>query len=253
MGIEGRLTIELDRAADGMGRAAIASSRPLGLARVFVGKTADETVRTLPVLFNVCGLAQGAAAAQACERALAIEVGRQTQCIRQLLVSVETLREHLVRAVMDWPRFLGSAPQTDDMLRGMRLCVRMRRGLDPDSAALAIGGQARLDVERLSAEMKEMVQLIEELVMGEPIEAWRARTTPARFVAWTAAARTPSQRLVQHVIDRGYEVVGVCREQSVGKLDAFQGRITVIPGATNDRQVIQSECARVLEGPHKDD
>jgi hypothetical protein len=51
------------------------------------------------------------------------------------------------------------------------------------------------------------------------------------------------QYMVQHALDRGYEVVGVCREKSVGKLDAFRGRITVIPGATNDRQVIQQAVA----------
>ena len=45
--------------------------------------------------------------------------------------------------------------------------------------------------------------------------------------------------MVQHSLDRGYEVVGVCREKSVGKLDAFKGRITVIPGKTNDRTVIR--------------
>lgn len=45
--------------------------------------------------------------------------------------------------------------------------------------------------------------------------------------------------MVQHALDRGHEVVGVCREQSVAKLDAFKGRITVIPGQTNDRQVIK--------------
>jgi hypothetical protein len=47
------------------------------------------------------------------------------------------------------------------------------------------------------------------------------------------------QYMVWHALDRGYEVVGVCRERSVGKLEAFKGRITVIPGATNDPQVIQ--------------
>jgi hypothetical protein len=55
--------------------------------------------------------------------------------------------------------------------------------------------------------------------------------------------------MVQHALDRGYEVVGVCRERSVEKLDAFKGRITVIPGATNDREVIKravSGCDGVL-------
>jgi hypothetical protein len=51
------------------------------------------------------------------------------------------------------------------------------------------------------------------------------------------------QYMVQHALDRGYAVVGVCRERSVGKLDAFKGRITVIPGATDDPQVIQKAVA----------
>jgi NADPH:quinone reductase-like Zn-dependent oxidoreductase len=49
--------------------------------------------------------------------------------------------------------------------------------------------------------------------------------------------------MVQHALERGYEVVGVCRERSVGKLDEFKGRITVVPGATNDRQVIRKAIA----------
>jgi len=51
------------------------------------------------------------------------------------------------------------------------------------------------------------------------------------------------QYMVQHALDREYEVVGVCREQSVGKLDKFKGRITVVPGATNDPDVIRRAIA----------
>jgi NAD(P)H-binding len=49
--------------------------------------------------------------------------------------------------------------------------------------------------------------------------------------------------MVQHALDRGHKVVGVCRERSVSKLEAVKGRITVIPGATNDRLVIQQAVA----------
>jgi NAD(P)-dependent dehydrogenase (short-subunit alcohol dehydrogenase family) len=51
------------------------------------------------------------------------------------------------------------------------------------------------------------------------------------------------QYMVQHALDRGYEVVGVCRERSVSKLDAFKGLITIVPGATNDREVISKAVA----------
>lgn len=49
--------------------------------------------------------------------------------------------------------------------------------------------------------------------------------------------------MVRHALDRGHEVVGVCREQSVGKLEEFRGRMTVVPGATNDRRVIEKAVA----------
>ena len=36
--------------------------------------------------------------------------------------------------------------------------------------------------------------------------------------------------MVQHALDRGYEVAGVCREQSLSKLAQFEERITIFPG-----------------------
>ncbi|MCA9651508.1 MAG: NAD(P)H-binding protein [Myxococcales bacterium] len=50
--------------------------------------------------------------------------------------------------------------------------------------------------------------------------------------------------MVQHALDRGYEVVGVCRPESVDKLAELAERITIVPGRTNDREVI----GRALRG-----
>ncbi|MCB1964802.1 MAG: NAD(P)H-binding protein [Candidatus Accumulibacter sp.] len=49
--------------------------------------------------------------------------------------------------------------------------------------------------------------------------------------------------MVQHALDRGYDVVGVCRQGSVGKLDDFKARIMIVAGATNDRAVIRQAVA----------
>lgn len=49
--------------------------------------------------------------------------------------------------------------------------------------------------------------------------------------------------MVETALDRGYDVVAVCREQSVGKLDAYRGRIEVVPGETNDPEVISRAVA----------
>jgi hypothetical protein len=49
--------------------------------------------------------------------------------------------------------------------------------------------------------------------------------------------------MVRHCLDRGHEVVGVCREQSVGKLAELADRITIVPGASDDREAIARAVA----------
>ena len=49
--------------------------------------------------------------------------------------------------------------------------------------------------------------------------------------------------MVQHALDHGYEVTGVCRAKSVAKLDRFKGRMKIFPGTTNDRAVIKRAVA----------
>ncbi len=55
--------------------------------------------------------------------------------------------------------------------------------------------------------------------------------------------------MVQHCLNKGYEVVGVCREKSVHKLEAYKDKMTIIPGQTNDPEIIKKavkNCDGVL-------
>ena len=74
----------------------------------------------------------------------------------------------------------------------------------------------------------------------EAAQGRRKAGGPARArVCVVGASGKLGRYMVQHALDRGYEVVAVCREVSVDKLEEFSGRITIIPGATDDRQVIE--------------
>jgi hypothetical protein len=68
-------------------------------------------------------------------------------------------------------------------------------------------------------------------------------TTQPKKVCIIGASGKLGRYMVQHALDRGYEVVGVCREKSIAKLDALKGRITIIPGQTNDREVVKKAVA----------
>lgn len=66
---------------------------------------------------------------------------------------------------------------------------------------------------------------------------------PVTRVCIVGASGKLGQYMIEHALARDYEVVGVCREKSVGKLARFEGRITVVPGPTNDREVIRRAVA----------
>ncbi|MFI6980944.1 NAD(P)-dependent oxidoreductase [Embleya sp. NPDC050154] len=68
-------------------------------------------------------------------------------------------------------------------------------------------------------------------------------TDRMKKVCIVGASGKLGQYMVRQALDRGYEVVGVCRERSVPKLAAFDGRITVVPGPTNDPEVIRRAVA----------
>jgi Ni,Fe-hydrogenase I large subunit len=68
----------------------IESTRPLHTSCLFIGKTPEQTLKILPLLFNVCGVAQSFAAFQA----LGIAQNSAEITARNLLLNVEIIREH---------------------------------------------------------------------------------------------------------------------------------------------------------------
>jgi NAD(P)-dependent dehydrogenase (short-subunit alcohol dehydrogenase family) len=91
----------------------------------------------------------------------------------------------------------------------------------------------------------ETMDRSKELLQQRPVEG-DVRTNGAqraKKVCIVGASGKLGQYMVQHALDRGYEVVGVCRQESVAKLDPFKGRISIVGGATDDREVIKRAVA----------
>ena len=77
----------------------------------------------------------------------------------------------------------------------------------------------------------------------------RSDRRPTHRVCIVGVSGKLGQYMAQHALDRGYEVVGVCRAGSVAKLGPLRERITVVPGSTNDREVIKravADCDGIL-------
>jgi hypothetical protein len=98
--------------ADGrVSAVSVVSQRP-AVAQVLRGRPADEAVRLVPLLFALCGKAQGRAAA------LALAAARGEECGARIDAAIQTeaLREHLWRWLLDLPPLLGEAPLREEFI-----------------------------------------------------------------------------------------------------------------------------------------
>ncbi|OHC64098.1 MAG: hypothetical protein A2040_15940 [Rhodocyclales bacterium GWA2_65_19] len=98
--------------ADGrVGAVDVASERP-AVAQALRGRPADKAVRLVPLLFALCGQAQGRAAT------LALDAARGKECRAHLdpAIQREALREHLWRWLLDLPLLLGEAAMRQEFV-----------------------------------------------------------------------------------------------------------------------------------------
>lgn len=116
--------VRLQVAIDGerVSRVSVASERP-AVGQALRGRAADEAVRLVPLLFALCGHAQGRAAA------LALAAARGSLWEAQLdpAVQREALREHLMRWLIDLPPLLGEVPLREDFVAAANWLAKDRR------------------------------------------------------------------------------------------------------------------------------
>lgn len=107
----GCIRLTLASAEGRIGAVNVASERPQ-VAQALRGRPADAAVRLVPLLFALCGKAQGRAA----ELALAAARGEEFPAQIDRAIQHEALREHLWRWLLDLPPLLGAPALKDEFV-----------------------------------------------------------------------------------------------------------------------------------------
>ncbi|MGE5152865.1 MAG: Ni,Fe-hydrogenase I large subunit [Bdellovibrio bacteriovorus] len=222
----GRLQIRIDPNG-----AVIDSSRPWGAARIFVGRGPAETARLLPTLFSICATAQSAACAGALEEAQGLASSPTATALRQRLVDAETLREHLWRILLDWPRFLDLGPDAPAMAAVMEVYARLRSALIQGQSPFEPGAFAPgWNPEVADRPAAELAALVRERVLGMGPAEWLASIRGFdALAAWCERTDTVAARVLERILAQGLEDLGRCEigalpaEPDLAELDALLG------------------------------
>lgn len=176
----------------------IESSRPLAAAQVLRGRTPEEAVQLVPLLFSLCGKAQSVAAATACEQALGHPTEPAESARRHFSLNLERVREHALRLLLEWPLMLGlQADQT-----GAAQILRLHRSLQ------AAGGTS--PPAETAAACQALIKRVRECILGDQ---WR----PTEPVPWVPGPEGTSDtamvpRLFQTLERRGWSRLGADAE-----------------------------------------
>ncbi len=211
MGIEGHLSIGLRTACGCVDQVSIDSSRPLYAARVFHGKRVSEALKMLPMLFSVCGAAQACAGVRACEQALGVRAVACIERLRDCLVGMETMREHLWRILLDWPIFLEQMPAKNGMTGMLALQCDHRLALTVGQDPFQLCVTDRFPASRPSRDfVREASLILERRVFGMSPAHWLDIDSSKALEKWAASATTVAARLLRHVMQMQWSEVGCC-------------------------------------------
>jgi hypothetical protein len=163
----GCIRIRLAPGGGGIGSIAVASERPQ-VSSVLRGRPADAAVSLVPLLYALCGKAQGRAA----ELALAAARGQAMAPGIDPAIAAEAAREHLWRWLLDLPPLLGDSPLKEEFTAALGCIASDQRASlatlldDPRLARFA----ARLD--DLDAVPDAMATLLPAMDAAASLRHW---------------------------------------------------------------------------------
>ena len=199
MAIEGSLQIKLHYHRNRVQQVDIESRRPLQAIRIFHGKTMTQLLQTLPMLYHVCGMAQASAAVTACEQAMAIHAAETTRQAREMLVWIETAREHLWRIMIDWAGNLEVEKNKGAIVQWQHYLPRLTKSLFTDDKGFFPGAQVNVHVDAAQAVIQELKHLLEKAVFAMPAEHWLGNMDRTALQQWCENKDTVAAKMLRQV------------------------------------------------------
>ncbi len=188
MPIEGELTVRLAWDGRRVTAVGIKSSRPFAAARILTGRIPADAAATVPMLFAICGGAQGAAAAGALSAAGATDVAAEP-ARHAHGVALETIQEYCWRILIDWPQAMGFAANATPVAAVRHAIAAAARNADGRSSALG-------NVPAMRELGAQLSRLAEQAIYGIPPAAWLEMADRAALDAWIArGSSTPAKLL----------------------------------------------------------
>ena len=186
----------------------IASSRPGAVAQVLIGKTPDQVLDTIPLLFTLCGNAQAYAALLASRAVLDMKIEPDVDSARNMLVQLETLREHAWRILLDWPVFVGLAQDKAALAALLKFDALFKRHLFRHGEAFKLDSRLDIDAAQLTRLIDELEALLDTSIFNGRLADFQAITGEAQLRDWLKQNDALPADLLNYLYRQDWAAVG---------------------------------------------
>lgn len=217
--IEGQLNIDLYPNKIAQARVEISSSRPLQASRVMIGKTPEEVLKVLPLMYNVCGVAQARTSLKAIQSNLSLSEPRNAEAARDMLVLVETAREHLFRILIDWPALFKLEQDQSQLPLLGRLIKEFKMALFANGDAFSLGSQLQPDGQLIRQLIDQLENTLQQAIYHQPTEQWLQINDIDTLYSWSKGHDSTATNSLSIICDHGWTSQGFSRLDSLPELD----------------------------------
>ena len=203
---EGEIEIDLYPGSDNPVR--IESSRPLQISQLLTGKTVEQASDIIPLLFNVCAMAQSRASQLALCSALDQGNDPIRETARDILVLIENAREHLLRLSLDWPTLYAVQGKVISVAEIMPLLADTTRALFTDHKPFALHAPVLFEAGKLISILDKLTRLVSDQILGMDTEQWLDIRDHDDFLNWVDRADTIAAEAIRFVIRQQWTGLG---------------------------------------------
>ncbi len=218
--IEGQIVIDMHSHNNKVVSVEIQSSRPLQVQGILIGKSPHQVLSMIPLMYNICGIAQARTSLLAIQRCLSIELDPAMEIARDMLVLVENAREHLFRIFIDWPKLLELSKDMSPPPSSMHLISEFKRALFTDDKAFELSSQLNPDSIYLSGLINQLELELQQKVFDISTQNWLAISDIDGLNQWMSECNGLAANAIRAISDQGWNSQGYSDCPHLPELDA---------------------------------
>ena len=217
--IEGKISIDIYPHSSSENSVEISSSRPLQASKILIGKTPEQALTIIPLLFNICGIAQSRAALSAIQQCMLLNINPAMEISRDILVLIENSKEHLLRIFLDWPKLFNQDANNLDLSYLSQLVDNFKFAIFYQGQAFSLDSKLDINATKVETQIRKLEQYLDDYLFSITPEDWLTNKNIDSLKKWARNCDSIVAHAINTICKQGWASQGYTNCNQLPELD----------------------------------